>query len=390
MPFPAWSPDGSKIAYIGRMGDGQPWEIRVMPAGGGSGPAILSTTHRLCHGLDWQRVPPVSLDVITAVSPTSLLNDGDEFRVSIYATNTGGTGVAQVKPSLTYEGEGEIALIDGPHPAERALLGPDEEVDFLYWFEAKGPGQVTFSGQVQGVDAVYGGTVTSATFTFDVTINPGETQFEATAFQAAYPPGTVRAGPIRAGGRLEPVWTGDTIQYEGKNWDPDGGPIEVLIGDTIIATHPASDNFSGEHRMPLFPEFIVDKDTPPACQTTLKARQGDVEKTIELRGQAAEVIVFAENAEVSAVRGEDSRPAKNDSIACAGEIVALGPPHEFSLFVSRPLPPLGHQLAVNFSVRIWERPGWWLEARQGSKSIRIEGGCGARSSWGCPGSGSSP
>jgi PKD repeat protein len=117
---------------------------------------------------------------------------------------------------------------------------------------------------------------------------------------------------------LEALTVSEPLHYEGAGWDPDGGPIEVLWDDRVVATHPAATSFSGELATPDFAEIAVaawlQGEVP--CRARLSARQGTTERALDATGSLGEVVYWAAN-----VQYEDGRPVQPQSVICRGTLL---------------------------------------------------------------------
>jgi Tol biopolymer transport system component len=143
---PAWSPDGTKIAFS-RFVAGVS-QIMVVDKGGGQ-PVQITDAPYHCFHPDWQSIQ-TALTASLVVTPGSI-GVGDHLTVTMTARNGTGEDLTDVQPAgpLTLEGEGQAELVSGPAPASVATLGAGESQPFVYELDATAVGTLVVKGRVQ-------------------------------------------------------------------------------------------------------------------------------------------------------------------------------------------------------------------------------------------------
>jgi Carboxypeptidase regulatory-like domain len=127
---------------------------------------------------------------------------------------------------------------------------------------------------------------------------------------------------------LSKIVTGQYIQldYQGKHWDPDGGPIALSFGGVAAGSVVAASTIRGDVKVNYWPRRHTinnDKDPPgKACWGTLKATQGSESASAEFEGRAAGVIIWSLDPRIATGQvycdGEE-----NGLLFGGGDIIAL-------------------------------------------------------------------
>lgn len=132
---------------------------------------------------------------------------------------------------------------------------------------------------------------------------------------------TKNGGQVASGDRIGGA--DDEVSYIGKDWDPEGDPVQVYWSDVKIGEHSGAGEFGNRWRLPVFPD--------DSCRGRLKAVQGEVVKTLDLHAARDGQVVFADGDvraglyrgdHVEAVSG--ARRLKSKSFLCEGEGASVG------------------------------------------------------------------
>ena len=132
---------------------------------------------------------------------------------------------------------------------------------------------------------------------------------------------TKNGGQVASGDRIGGA--DDEVSYVGKDWDPEGDPVQVYWNDVKIGEHSGAGELGGKWRLPVFPD--------DSCRGRLKAVQGEVVKTLALRAAKAGAVVFADKDVTAGLfRGErvdavsEARKLRSKSVLCEGEGASVG------------------------------------------------------------------
>lgn len=141
------------------------------------------------------------------------------------------------------------------------------------------------------------------------------------AFRSDFFGVTKNGGQVASGDRIGGA--DDEVSYVGKDWDPEGDPVQVYWNDVKLGEHSGVGEFGNKWRLPVF--------TDNSCRGRLKAVQGEVVKTLALRAAKAGAVVFADKDvtaglfrgdRVDAVSG--ARRLRSKAVLCEGEGASVG------------------------------------------------------------------
>jgi len=101
----------------------------------------------------------------------------------------------------------------------------------------------------------------------------------------------------QAPGFAQDINQGDIIEYMGSGWNPSGGPIEILWGESVIATLPATAEIGGTVESGIYPPLTVDQyqNEQSRCREQMTVRQDGVTLTIFTQSNRSELVYYAEN-----------------------------------------------------------------------------------------------
>ncbi len=132
-----------------------PGEVRVKStiAGYIMGEVAVSS---VCEGV--LLVSRVSCDITISVLPNvTCLKAGEKLLITAYMVNTGESDLTHVTPLITYDGTGEVELLQGPSPPAIDEMPAGASANVTWLFKAAGGGEVTFyvGAMARCMEAIY-------------------------------------------------------------------------------------------------------------------------------------------------------------------------------------------------------------------------------------------
>jgi probable HAF family extracellular repeat protein len=89
-----------------------------------------------------------------------------------------------------------------------------------------------------------------------------------------------------------PHFVDEEVVFQGQDWDPNGGPVQIFLNDDPDAELVAAFSPSGGSSFD-FSDKIKVKFPNKSCFVALRARQGRIERKVNLRGEGGAVVEFA-------------------------------------------------------------------------------------------------
>jgi hypothetical protein len=177
----------------------------------------------------------------------------------------------------------------------------------------------------------------------------------------------------------DPLAVGDKVTYTLEQWKPDGGPISISWDGKQIASLPVGPTGGVQNTLEIkgFDQWPIrgTASDPKACQGTLVAKQGDVEKKLDLESLVQGEIIYNEGTKYPLQAGDLYCDGETPPVAADGVIVYTTPPHPGPKNLNDGSVPNFHQDALpdfKSATNSHPSPGFYLTIDDSLRDIYVD------------------